>query len=56
MDDPSVQEQIDVNLKLAHQLSIQGTPAMVIGGELLPGAVDVAELKSAVAAARTAAK
>ena len=56
MDDPSIQEQIDVNLKLAHELNIQGTPAMIVGKELLPGAVDTAELKRAVADARAAAK
>jgi protein-disulfide isomerase len=52
MDDPSIQQQIDTNLRLAKQLNIQGTPAMVVGGDLLPGAVDVAELKQAVADAR----
>jgi protein-disulfide isomerase len=52
MDDPSIQAQIDANLTLAHKLNIQGTPALVIGGEILPGAVDTAELKRAVAEAR----
>ena len=56
MDDPSVQQQIDANLRLAQRLNIQGTPAMVIGDAMLPGAVDVAELKQAVADARAAAK
>jgi len=54
MDDTSVQQQIDTNLRLAQRLNIQGTPAMVIGDEVLPGAVDVAELKRAVAEARAA--
>lgn len=53
MDDPAIQTQIDANLRLAHRLNIQGTPALIIGGEILPGAVDVAELKRAVAEART---
>ena len=56
MDDPAVQAQIDANLKLAQRLSIQGTPAMIVGGEILPGAVDVAELKRAVAGARSEAR
>ncbi|MSO99592.1 MAG: DsbA family protein [Acetobacteraceae bacterium] len=56
MDDPSVQSQIDANLRLAQRLSIQGTPAMIIGDELLPGAVNVAELKRAVADTRAAKK
>jgi protein-disulfide isomerase len=52
MDDPSIQDQINANLRLAQKLNIQGTPAMVIGDELLPGAVDEAELARAVADAR----
>jgi protein-disulfide isomerase len=54
MDDPSVQKQIDANLHLAQRLNIQGTPAMVVGNDLLAGAVDTAELKAAVAQARSA--
>ena len=54
MEDKAIQEQIEANLRLAHRLGIQGTPAMVIGDELLPGAVDEAELKRAVAEARAA--
>jgi protein-disulfide isomerase len=56
MDDPSIQHQIDANLRLAQQLNIQGTPMMIVGDELLPGAVDVADLKLAVAQARAAKK
>ena len=52
MDDPSVQAQIQRNLKLARDLDIQGTPALVIGKQLIPGAVDLTDLKEAVAAAR----
>jgi protein-disulfide isomerase len=52
MDDPAVQQQIDVNLRLAQRLNIQGTPAMIVGDDLLPGAVDAGELKQAVKAAR----
>jgi len=52
MDDPGVQARIDANLKLARTLQIEGTPGYVIGGELLPGAVELAELQDAVALAR----
>jgi protein-disulfide isomerase len=52
MDDPSVQQRIDANLKLAHQLGIQGTPALVVGGELVPGALDLGELQKVVTEAR----
>jgi protein-disulfide isomerase len=56
MDDPSVQQQIESNLRLAQLLNIQGTPAMVVGDDLLPGAVDAAELRHAVVEARAANK
>jgi len=56
MDDAPVQQQIDHNLRLAQRLNIQGTPAMVVGDEIMPGAVDTAELKRAVAATRAAKK
>jgi protein-disulfide isomerase len=56
MDDPSIQQRIDANLHLAQRLNIQGTPAMIIGDEMLPGAVDAGELKQAVAEARAAKK
>ena len=52
MDDPAVQARIDTNLKLARDLGIQGTPALVIGNDLVPGAVDLPELQKAVAEAR----
>jgi protein-disulfide isomerase len=52
MDDPSIQARIDANLKLARSVGIEGTPALVIGGELIPGAVEGDELRSAIAKAR----
>lgn len=54
MDDAAIKQQIDANLALAHKLSIQGTPALIIGDEVVPGAVDVDELKRLVADARHA--
>jgi protein-disulfide isomerase len=54
MDDPSIQKQIDANLRMAQRLNIQGTPAMIIGNDLLAGAVETSELKEAVAKARSA--
>jgi protein-disulfide isomerase len=56
MEDPSIQQQIDANLQLAQRLNIQGTPAMIVGDNMLPGAVDAAELKQAVVEARAAKK
>jgi protein-disulfide isomerase len=52
MDDPSIQVRIARNLELARALDIQGTPALIIGTTLVPGAVDLAELQRLTAAAR----
>ncbi len=52
MDDPSLQARLDQNITLARTLGIQGTPALVIGSDLIPGAVDLPDLKKAVAEAR----
>jgi len=52
MDDPAIQARINVNLQLARSVGIEGTPALVIGGELIPGAADLAQLQKEVAAAR----
>ncbi|MDR3534999.1 MAG: DsbA family protein [Acetobacteraceae bacterium] len=54
MDDPAVQARIDANLQLAHTLAIQGTPALVVGSDIIPGAVDLSELTKIVADARHA--
>ncbi len=52
MDDPATQARIERNVALARRLDIQGTPAMVIGTTLLPGAVDLATLQRLTAAQR----
>jgi protein-disulfide isomerase len=52
MDSADVQRQIDANLELAHTLNIQGTPALIIGDEIVPGAVGVGDLARLVAEAR----
>ena len=40
MDSPEIAQAIDGNSQLAAALEIQGTPAFIIGGQLLPGGVD----------------
>ncbi len=52
MDDPAIQARIDANVKLAHDLGIQGTPALVIGNDLIPGALDLPALQTIAADAR----
>ena len=54
MEDPAIRAQLDANLELAHTLNIQGTPALIVGEEVVPGAVDAEEMKKLVAAARKA--
>ncbi len=54
MDDPAIKARLDANVALAQQIGLQGTPALVIGSRLIPGAVDLAELRAAVAEARAA--
>jgi protein-disulfide isomerase len=54
MDDPAIAARIQANLKLAHAIGIEGTPALVIGGEMIPGAVDLAQLQKSVATVRGA--
>ena len=52
MTDPDIQGRIAANLALGRKLDIQGTPAYIVGNQILPGAVELADLQSAVAAAR----
>lgn len=52
MDDPDVQRRLDANLRLARSLRIEGTPALVVGGAMVPGAVDLATMERLVAEAR----
>ncbi|WP_198373254.1 DsbA family protein [Roseomonas rosulenta] len=52
MDDPAIQRRLDANLALSRSLRIEGTPALVIGDTLIPGAVPLAQLESLVAQER----
>jgi protein-disulfide isomerase len=54
MEDPAVERRIQSNLRLAGALGIEGTPALVIGETLVPGAVDLPALERLVAEARAA--
>jgi protein-disulfide isomerase len=53
MADPAIQARLDDNIRLATALHVEGTPALVIGDHMIPGAVSLAELQRAVAAARS---
>lgn len=52
MDDPAIGRRLEANTRLAGALKIEGTPALVIGDALVPGAVDLATLERLVAEAR----
>ena len=52
MDDPAVGRRLEANTRLAGALRIEGTPALIIGDTLVPGAVDLATLERLVAEAR----
>lgn len=52
MDDPAIASRLDGNVKLARSIGVDGTPALVIGGDLLPGAMELGDLQDAVAGAR----
>ncbi len=53
MNAPEVDAQIKANYALAHTLGIEGTPAFVIGDELIPGALDQTRLTQLIDEART---
>ncbi|HSU06443.1 MAG TPA: DsbA family protein [Acetobacteraceae bacterium] len=52
MDDAGIQQRLNANLALAREIGIEGTPALVVGGQFLPGAVDLPELQKAIATER----
>ncbi len=52
MNAPEVEKVIDANYALADTLNIQGTPAIIVGDTLIPGAVDLDTLRKDIAAAR----
>lgn len=53
MQDPAIQEALDANYALADQLGIDGTPAFVIGDQLIPGAIGETQLKQLIDQQRT---
>ncbi|HEY5301985.1 MAG TPA: DsbA family protein [Acetobacteraceae bacterium] len=52
MNDPAIGARLEANEALARDLAVAGTPVLVIGQEMIPGAVDLANLKTAIATAR----
>lgn len=52
MELPEVRAAIEKNLTLAAALRISGTPAFVVGTEVVPGAIELDALKALVSKAR----
>lgn len=52
MEDAAIQSRLDANVALARSLQIEGTPALVIGETLVPGAVPAEQLERLVQAER----
>jgi protein-disulfide isomerase len=52
MNAPQVTQRLRANLALMKDLKIQGTPAFVVGDQMIPGMVDTDQLEAAVTAAR----
>jgi len=52
MGSPEVEAMIRDTYELAESLRISGTPAFVIGDELVPGAVDIATIRRLIAKSR----
>lgn len=52
MESPEIDQQIARTHELARALSIRGTPAFIIGDELVPGAMSMDDLKAMLAEAR----
>ena len=52
MADPKISAAIDRNLELARVLDVSGTPAFVIGDQIVPGAIGLEEFRKIVAEAR----
>jgi protein-disulfide isomerase len=52
MTDPQVQEELSRNTRLAMALDINGTPAYIIGDQIIPGAIDIDGLINRVSSQR----
>ena len=48
MESPSIQTTIERNQALARELGINGTPGFIIGTELVPGALELKDLKNLI--------
>jgi protein-disulfide isomerase len=54
MDDQKIDLILKNNIRLAHDLDVTGTPAFIIGDQLIPGAISAQSLKQMIDQARKA--
>ncbi len=54
MESDEVQQEINASLQLGQSIGVSGTPAFVIGGEFIRGAVGVDQMRAAIKRARDA--
>jgi protein-disulfide isomerase len=52
MASPEISRHLEKNADLAEELNIRGTPAFIVGNQLVPGAIDVPTLEKLIAEAR----
>jgi protein-disulfide isomerase len=52
MSSPEIAQKLAANIELGHRLGITGTPGLIIGDRLTPGAMPYAAMVEAVATAR----
>lgn len=52
MQSPAIIDSINRNLALGEAIGVRGTPAFVIGDEMIPGAISAEDMQKRIAAAR----
>ena len=52
MADPAVDKALRANMNLAKELGLSGTPAFIVGKQMVPGAIGIEALRRMVSAAR----
>jgi protein-disulfide isomerase len=48
MQSPSIETQIQTNLQLARQVGVRGTPAFIVGDQLVPGAMSPDQMRQLI--------
>jgi protein-disulfide isomerase len=52
MQDPAIVDSLNRNLSLGEAIGVRGTPAFVVGDEMIPGAISTEDMQKRIAAAR----